>query len=79
MALVGSRNMSEEELYTAKINTNSKLFYIDLKKNKAGHFLKVSEMVNGKKTFIFIPSEGIQDFIDAFEKINAMILQESED
>ena len=69
--------MREDELYTAKINTNNKLFYVDLKKNQAGHFLKVSEMAHGKKTFILIPAEGIQDFIEAFEKINGMILQET--
>ena len=66
----------EEELYTAKINTKNKFFYVDLKKNQAGHFLKVSEMVNGKKTFIFIPAEGIEDFINTFQKINEIILQE---
>ena len=70
--------MREKEIFTKKVFTKNKFFYIDLKKNQAGFFVKISETVNDKKSFIFIPAEGVKDFTEAFNKINEMILQESD-
>ncbi len=66
-----------EELYTDRIQTQSKMFIIDLKKNNAGYYMKVSEFSNQKKTCIYVPSEGIDDMINSFEKIKHLISQEN--
>ena len=70
--------MYEGEIYTKKVFTKNKFFYIDLKKNQAGFFVKISETANDKKSFIFIPAEGVEDFAKAFNKINEILLQESD-
>ena len=66
--------MRAEEIFTKKVFTKNKFFYIDLKKNQAGFFVKISEIANDKKSFIIIPAEGIDEFIEAFTKINNTIL-----
>ena len=69
--------MDQEEIFTKKIFTKSKFFYIDLKKNQAGFFVKISEVSNDKKSLVFIPAEGINEFAEAFTQINDLILQEN--
>ncbi|MDH5716871.1 MAG: DNA-binding protein [Spirochaetia bacterium] len=67
----------DPELHTEKVVTNNKLFLIDLKKNQAGYYLKVSEISNQKKSSIFIPQEGISGIIDALCKISAIMDKEN--
>ena len=63
----------DPELYTERITTNNKTFLIDLKENSGGFYLKVSEWSNNKKSSVFIPSEGLDDFIKTLEKLKYMI------
>jgi hypothetical protein len=65
----------DPEIYTEKITTNNKTFLIDLKENQGGFYLKVSEWSNNKKSSIYIPSEGIKNFIDSFIELQNMILE----
>ena len=66
----------DPELHTERVTTNNKLFLIDLKKNHAGYYMKLSEISNQKKSSIFIPHEGIAEIMAAFEKIYSMIDKE---
>ena len=66
----------DNELYTEKIYTNNKKFLIDLKKNQAGYYLKLSEFSNNKKTCVYIPTEGLEQIVQGFEKIKSIINQE---
>lgn len=63
----------DPELYTEKITTNNKTFLVDLKENPGGFYLKVSEWSNNKKSSVFIPYEGLDDFIKTLEKLKDMI------
>lgn len=54
----------DPEIRTEKVITQNKTFLVDLKKNQAGYYLKVSEWSNSKKSSIFIPAEGIDRIIE---------------
>jgi hypothetical protein len=54
----------DPEIRTEKIVTQNKTFLVDLKKNQAGYYLKISEWSNSKKSSIFIPAEGIDRIIE---------------
>jgi len=56
--------MVDPELLTEKIVTQNKTFFIDLKKNQAGFYLKVSEWSNNKKSSIFLPAEGVDRLVE---------------
>ena len=66
-------NIREDELYTEKIHTKNKLFIVDLKKNDGGYYVKLSEISNKKKSFIFVPVEGIDELIQTLENIKKEI------
>ncbi|MBE7413307.1 MAG: DNA-binding protein [Leptospiraceae bacterium] len=66
----------DPEIKTEKIVTQNKTFLIDLKKNQAGYYLKVSEWSNSKKSSIFIPAEGIDRMVEILESYKALILSE---
>lgn len=68
--------MIDPEIKTEKIVTQNKTFLIDLKKNQAGYYLKVSEWSNSKKSSIFIPAEGIDRMVEILESYKALILSE---
>jgi hypothetical protein len=62
--------MEEKTLYTKKIITRNKAFFLDLKENPNGKFLKVTESNGEKRSFVFIPEEGLKEFS---ESLNEMI------
>jgi len=68
----------DPEIQTEKIVTHNKTFLIDLKKNQAGYYLKVSEWSNSKKSSIFIPSEGIDRMIEILSKFKALMDENKE-
>ena len=63
--------MGEEILFTKKIITRNKAFFLDLKKNDNGMFLKVTENNGEKRSFVFIPEEGLQEFGESLSEILA--------
>ena len=69
--------MIDPEIRTERIVTQNKTFLVDLKKNQAGYYLKVSEWSNSKKSSIFIPAEGIDKMIEILESYKTVILSES--
>jgi len=68
-----------DEIFTEKIVTNNKTFLVDLKENHGGFYLKVSEWSNNKKSSIFIPSEGIENFINTFTNLRSLIKEREAD
>ncbi|MCP5501053.1 MAG: DNA-binding protein [Leptospiraceae bacterium] len=68
----------DPEIQTEKIVTHNKTFLIDLKKNQAGFYLKVSEWSNSKKSSIFIPSEGVDRMIEILSKFKALMDENKE-
>ncbi len=54
----------DPEIKTEKVITQNKTFLVDLKRNQAGYYLKLSEWSNSKKSSVFIPAEGIDRIIE---------------
>ncbi|HOO57565.1 MAG TPA: DNA-binding protein [bacterium] len=61
--------MEEKTLYTKKIITRNKAFFLDFKENPNGKFLKITESNGEKRSFIFIPEEGMKEFGESLQEI----------
>ena len=55
----------EKELHSERIFVERKVFFFDLKENKRGRFLKITEDVLGRRDTIIIPSCGFEAFASA--------------
>eukprot|EP00210_Caulerpa_lentillifera_P004895 g4671.t1 len=57
----------DKELCSETLRVESKLFYLDLKENSRGRYLKISEKGNNReRSTIIVPSAGIQWFVELF-------------
>ncbi len=56
-------------LHTEKIVTDRKIFFLDLKENNRGRFIKITEDVRGRRDTIMLPVETIQEFVEALNSI----------
>lgn len=54
----------DEEIKSNKIETQRKTFFLDLKANNIGRYVKISERSSGKRSTIIIPEENVQEFIN---------------
>jgi hypothetical protein len=52
-----------------KIASDRKVFFIDLKENDRGRFLKITEDVSGRRDTIMVPMEALPDFVAALERL----------
>ena len=52
-------------LHSEKIVTERKIFFLDLKENDRGKFIKITEDVRGRRDTIILPMEAAQEFLDA--------------
>ncbi|MEO1861240.1 MAG: DNA-binding protein [Verrucomicrobiales bacterium] len=76
----GYRRRSDEPLYTEKIFSDRKVFFVDLKANDRGRFLKITEDVRGRRDTIMVPEESLQELIDALQNVSDYLKNEdSED
>ncbi len=58
-----SGNSSEKELACQQIQIQSKRFYIDVKENQRGRFIKIAEIgIGGKKSRILLTMSAAEDF-----------------
>ncbi|HQZ29280.1 MAG: DNA-binding protein [Verrucomicrobiales bacterium] len=64
-----NRSAAERPLHTEKIIADRKIFFLDLKENNRGQFVKITEDVRGRRDTIMVPIEFLDDFIDALEEI----------
>ncbi|MEM0898161.1 MAG: DNA-binding protein [Verrucomicrobiota bacterium] len=60
---------SHHPLFTEKIFSDRKVFFMDLKENNRGRFLKITEDVRGRRDTIMLPIESLNDFIEALHRI----------
>ena len=63
------RGRRDEPLHTEKIVTDRKTFFLDLKENDRGRFVKITEDVRGRRDTIMVTEEILDDFIDALHDI----------
>tara|TARA_B110000014_G_scaffold263273_1_gene259484 strand:+ start:1115 stop:1387 length:273 start_codon:yes stop_codon:yes gene_type:complete len=76
----GYRRRRDEPLYTEKIFSDRKVFFVDLKANDRGRFLKITEDVRGRRDTIMVPEESLQELIDALQNVSDYLKNEdSED
>lgn len=64
----------EKELHSERIAVERKIFFLDLKENDRGRFLKITEDVGGRRDTVIIPAVGLSDFAEA---LNAAIEAEN--
>jgi len=53
-----------------KIAIDRKLFFVDLKENQRGRYLKITEDVGGRRDTIMLPIAALNDFIEALTRIS---------
>jgi PurA ssDNA and RNA-binding protein len=58
-----------DPLASEKIVVERKIFFLDLKENNRGRFLKITEDVGGRRDTIMLPAVAFQDFADALAKL----------
>ncbi len=54
---------------TEKIVSDRKVFFLDLKENSRGRFLKITEDVAGRRDTIMVPMPAMQEFIEALSRL----------
>jgi hypothetical protein len=62
--------LKDNELYTHRFEIESKLFFLDLKENPNGRYLKITEKSGEKRSFIIVPEGGIDSFISQLFKFH---------
>jgi hypothetical protein len=55
--------VEEDTLKTETIQIERKTFIFTLKENPRGRFLRISEVVNGRRDNVIIPAPGLDDFL----------------
>lgn len=58
-----------DPLASEKIAVDRKIFFLDLKENNRGRFLKITEDVGGRRDTIMLPAEAFQDFAEALLRL----------
>ncbi|MEM6883709.1 MAG: PUR family DNA/RNA-binding protein [Verrucomicrobiota bacterium] len=59
----------EDELRSEKIQVERKLFFLDLKENQRGKFLKITEDVGGRRDTIIIPASGLPEIAEVLQEM----------
>lgn len=59
----------QEPIATEKIVIDRKIFFLDLKENQRGRYLKITEDVGGRRDTIMVPAEVFQDFAEALTRL----------
>lgn len=67
----GKREYSQE-IFSEKISTKYRTFFVDVKKNSNGYLIKISEKSRGgKKSTIMMDAEDLPDLIKALQNAQA--------
>lgn len=56
-------------IHTEKIFADRKVFFLDLKENDRGRFVKITEDVRGRRDTIMLPTDVLDEFIQALQQI----------
>ena len=52
-----------------RIEFERKIFFLDLKENQRGRFIKITEDVGGRRDTIMLPIDAAGDFADALQRL----------
>ncbi len=61
--------MPSEPIATEKVTIDRKVFFLDLKENQRGRFLKITEDVGGRRDTVMVPASAFKDFLDALTRL----------
>ncbi len=67
------RSRADYPLHTEKVFTDRKIFFLDLKENDRGRFVKITEDVRGRRDTIMLPAESLDEFIQALQEIARVV------
>jgi len=60
---------TDDPLASEKIQVDRKIFFLDLKENQRGRFLKITEDVGGRRDTIMLPASALHEFLEALTRI----------
>ena len=60
---------SSEPIASEKVTHERKVFFLDLKENQRGRFLKITEDVSGRRDTIMLPAPAFKDFLEALQRL----------
>ncbi len=63
------RRADNEPIHTEKVFTDRKTFFMDLKENDRGRFVKITEDVRGRRDTIMVPADVLDDFVEALKNV----------
>jgi hypothetical protein len=61
--------MGSDPLASEKLAIERKIFFLDLKENQRGRFLKITEDVGGRRDTIMLPAAAFEDFAAALGRL----------
>jgi hypothetical protein len=61
--------MPSDPIASEKVTIERKIFFLDLKENQRGRFLKITEDVGGRRDTIMLPAPAFQDFLEALQRL----------
>ena len=61
--------MPSEPIASEKVTIDRKVFFIDLKENQRGRFMKITEDVGGRRDTIMLPAAAFKDFLEALQRL----------
>jgi PurA ssDNA and RNA-binding protein len=64
-----SSGTPQPPIASEKLVIERKIFYLDLKENARGRFLKITEDVGGRRDTIVLPVEAAREFLEAMTRI----------
>ena len=64
----GERSGSEP-IASEKVTHERKVFFLDLKENQRGRFLKITEDVGGRRDTIMLPAAAFREFLEALQRL----------
>lgn len=60
---------SNEPIASERIASERKIFFLDLKENPRGRFLKITEDLGGRRETIMLPREAFREFAEALARL----------
>ncbi|MDF1756264.1 MAG: DNA-binding protein [Verrucomicrobiales bacterium] len=63
------RRSDNDPIHTEKIISDRKIFFLDLKENDRGRFVKITEDVRGRRDTIMIPADVLDEFVEALKNV----------
>ena len=61
--------MGSDPIASEKVTIERKIFFLDLKENQRGRFLKITEDVGGRRDTIMLPADAFKDFLEALQRL----------